>query len=367
MTSSAIFDALLAISLTFASMQNIASTPLSHIYQPSIHLLGNESCREENHTLNGMCNVSLKVCKTEGGSYIGHAVEASLNVTTRPLANYTEAATTAIYELLNKMDMTETNTDCSCKVLIVPQGTGCVMQTGGCFYYQHPSKVYTPDILYKGRAFDLNSTHNLTGTSQGSTNYSYSLIAAVKNLKEKIPNEFNKSCGKPTPMVVFPGFSGSGIQYKLRNAAKIPGLFWCPNGTKDWEVLYPFPSNQSAFMLECDFHNLGLRFDSNTQPPSFPSKRPGVLYRTPPVGDIAGMAHGFSDFASDVLEPMGWEVGKNLFPAPYDWRIPAAGQESFFASVKTLVETAYSNNNSSRVVLLSTSLGPQITCLSYTE
>lgn len=60
------------------------------------------------------------------------------------------------------------------------------------------------------------------------------------------------------------------------------------------------------------------------------------------------------------MSQLGWEVGKNLFMAPFDWRVPSFNQSDFHAQLQTLVETTVKSTGQ-KVTLMALSEGPQVT------
>ncbi|OHS93421.1 Lecithin:cholesterol acyltransferase family protein [Tritrichomonas foetus] len=67
------------------------------------------------------------------------------------------------------------------------------------------------------------------------------------------------------------------------------------------------------------------------------------------------------------FEKRGYVEGRDLFGAPYDWRLGAAQPESYFVALKELVEKAYYQNNHTSVSLIGHSLGCQVQHIFLTE
>ena len=57
---------------------------------------------------------------------------------------------------------------------------------------------------------------------------------------------------------------------------------------------------------------------------------------------------------------LGWEVGKNLFMAPFDWRVPSFNQTEFHARLQALVEEVHASTGQ-KVSFFALSEGPQVT------
>ena len=53
----------------------------------------------------------------------------------------------------------------------------------------------------------------------------------------------------------------------------------------------------------------------------------------------------------------GYVKEKNLTALTYDWRLTPDQQDPFFDNMKSTVETFYTNNNNTKVMLLSHSMG----------
>ena len=69
----------------------------------------------------------------------------------------------------------------------------------------------------------------------------------------------------------------------------------------------------------------------------------------------------------DSFVNIGYEAGKHLFSAPYDWRFGLDQPDSYFESLRELIERAYELNNGTRVALLSHGMGGSLTHLFLTE
>ena len=68
-----------------------------------------------------------------------------------------------------------------------------------------------------------------------------------------------------------------------------------------------------------------------------------------------------------TFEEYGYVAKKDLFAAPYDWRFGADMPESYYNSLKDLIEKAYELNNNTKVAIVAHSLGSQLAHIFLTE
>jgi len=161
------------------------------------------------------------------------------------------------------------------------------------------------------------------------------------------------------PVVVVPGLTASSINIKLARSVPPIWAFWCEQNSDGWRPLWPIPQEtaETPTKFVCWVSEMIVSFDAETN--TFGAAREGVLTELVDFG-------GFSGFGEHVGVPAlfgvyGWEIGKTIFGAPYDWRLPSSAQDEFFSKLKGLVELASRTNGDRKVVLFALSFGPQYT------
>lgn len=155
------------------------------------------------------------------------------------------------------------------------------------------------------------------------------------------------------PMVFLPGFGASLFSATVDASAQLPEA--CQNASIP--INQPFSVDLTvAKSQQCLNFLLQLNFDPMSGIYSSP---PGVKITTNNFGSFQGIGENYWSFPKD-LKKWGYEVGVNLFGAPYDYRLmsdyslTACG---FIGSMKSLIETAYEKAGQKRVILVGHSNG----------
>eukprot|EP00771_Trimastix_marina_P004204 gnl/Trimastix_PCT/950.p1 GENE.gnl/Trimastix_PCT/950~~gnl/Trimastix_PCT/950.p1 ORF type:complete len:420 (+),score=111.27 gnl/Trimastix_PCT/950:43-1302(+) len=163
------------------------------------------------------------------------------------------------------------------------------------------------------------------------------------------------------PFIFVPGLGGSVLDAKLD---KHSGPHWYCDRWDDWYHIWI--SVTQIITVDCFKDNMHLRYepgnDTYHNTPGV-SIRPrdygglkGVLSLDPGLPELSYYAHKMMD----SLKKVGYVPGKNLFAAPYDWRIASpkhSNTNGQFAALERLVETAYEKGGHRRVHLAGHSLG----------
>eukprot|EP00039_Didymoeca_costata_P015743 m.272606 g.272606 ORF g.272606 m.272606 type:complete len:582 (+) comp16275_c2_seq1:118-1863(+) len=329
---------------------NVQSMPVNNCLPPSTIPLGNN------------CNVTATACKLDN-LYYGFATSDGMNYSTN--ANITDpnlAISIAVVRLVDVLP-------CACAGFLAPEGASCYLELEYCTYFETDDALLKPNVpvAIRSKVTDLNNSayvgfspgfYNKTqGAPATSDGVFKSFREATDDLKTKFPQTV-RPCGTSPPMIIVPGFSGTLLEYKLDDAAPIPLEPFCERNTNgQWKTLYPFPPNLTVAETGCLLQNFKVGFDNTTQ--TFNSLRKGCSTRTGGTfGSFDGVA-GLGPFAMEIFYPMGWNIGENLFAAPYDWRIPPFAQPTFFEDFQNLVEKAYTMNGNTKVVINAASGGPQ--------
>jgi len=169
-------------------------------------------------------------------------------------------------------------------------------------------------------------------------------------------------------VVLVPGLTGSGLEAQLSDAP-MPHS-WCKTSTGgSWMRVWVALSQLLPREKDCLIARLQLTYNATD---GTYANRPGVRVRAVDFGGVGGI---------DVLDPVvpltaefkamiahlqtahGYEVGKTLFGAPYDWRLAgdgharlAAGVGGYYVQLQRLIERAVQETGQ-KVVIVSHSLG----------
>ena len=173
------------------------------------------------------------------------------------------------------------------------------------------------------------------------------------------------------PVIIIPGSLGSILEAKLDKKGSNDNNSWLCAMKSDWYTLW---ITESAMVAQnCFFDNIKLRYlageDGRTSP-----KHEGVTVRVPFYGDsvegvrcllpqteVSCKASANWKVVIERFEAIGYQVGADLFSAPYDFR---QGPDDFmvdaYPKLKKLVEQVYTQNGR-KVKLVSISLGGAFT------
>ncbi|OHT03349.1 Lecithin:cholesterol acyltransferase family protein [Tritrichomonas foetus] len=164
------------------------------------------------------------------------------------------------------------------------------------------------------------------------------------------------------PLIIMPGLYGSNLYATYTDFAK---HWYCPKTFED-EIAWVDAKFVVPPLYNCLFEMLACRYDEETQSITSQTNIDIHVHDFGGVDGISKVAELYSwklieSFGNlvDFLKDRGYEVKKNLFGAPYDWRFGVAGlnKTSFFLEYQQLVEQAYEINGKQKVVLLGYSLG----------
>eukprot|EP00730_Choanoeca_flexa_P015368 TRINITY_DN7044_c0_g1_i3.p1 TRINITY_DN7044_c0_g1~~TRINITY_DN7044_c0_g1_i3.p1 ORF type:complete len:429 (+),score=59.17 TRINITY_DN7044_c0_g1_i3:1109-2395(+) len=159
------------------------------------------------------------------------------------------------------------------------------------------------------------------------------------------------SASRP-PVILIPGFAAPGLELQT-GPVKLSN---CPSNMT-WTTIWP-PSSKwvkDTTLLACLAEALTVTYDPATHRYH---TIPGLHVRPTSFGDASTCSFGQSAF-----QHKGWENGKDLFGAPYDWRYDPESLEAavgYFSQLKMLVENVSLTNNSSKVFIVASSQGPRV-------
>ena len=166
------------------------------------------------------------------------------------------------------------------------------------------------------------------------------------------------------PVVLLPGLYGSSLTATYEEGyAK---HWYCPK-SQDHEVYWFNYKYLIPPTYNCLFEMLQGYYDEANDVVTSP---PGLTVDVPDWGGEEGIAyvdssgilgmHFIESFHSmlEYLKDKGYTIKKDLYGAPYDWRLAMVGIESnLFPKLKSLIEEAYTNNENQKVVVLGYSCG----------
>jgi len=163
------------------------------------------------------------------------------------------------------------------------------------------------------------------------------------------------------PIILLPGFTGASLEARLDKRSLFP---WCPKDTDGkWEVLWldekQFDPPQNAL---CFVENMKVNVEDGKL-----ANHQGVHVRPRDFGGVDGMMYqdlqkkipSFYVHFVKYMEKHGWEVGKTMFGAPYDWRFATERVDDYYERVQELIETVH-DDTGLPVSIFAHSMGPAV-------
>nr|CAB3264916.1 group XV phospholipase A2-like [Phallusia mammillata] len=169
-------------------------------------------------------------------------------------------------------------------------------------------------------------------------------------------------CFKRKPVVMVPGVLGTQLKAKL-DKTSVPHIL-CAKHT-DWYSLWLNLEQFLPEIVDCWVDNIRMIYDNKTRQVQ---NNEGVQTRVPKFGSTEGFEYldtdkyavgsvYFEPLVSHLVNTWGYTRGKDIYGAPFDWRLAPAQHKTFINNLTALVETAYYNNNNQKVVVLGHSMG----------
>ena len=158
------------------------------------------------------------------------------------------------------------------------------------------------------------------------------------------------------PIVLIPGLYGSNLKATYDNFAK---HWYCPKKMENdlfW-VAYKFAIPP---VYNCLFEMLQGHYDGDT---NMVTSQPGIKVEAVDFGGSEGISsadtgifgwHIFEVFGPllEYFKKKGYTIKKNIFGAPYDWRLAMVGIEhDFYPKLKELIERSYNINGEPAVIM----------------
>ena len=172
---------------------------------------------------------------------------------------------------------------------------------------------------------------------------------------------FLRFCFGKQPVVLVPPFYGTNLWVTYKDA-NLP--WYCPQEGND-SLLWVGPKYLLPHRISCFFNLMTTFLDENGKIVNWPNS-------TISIHDFGGdestrfAAHSetfgisavvtYSKIVDSFVEK-GWTLKKDLFVAPFDWRIAPTYSEDLFEKLKDLIQIASQRNENQKVVLFGFSLG----------
>ncbi|KAG0570197.1 hypothetical protein KC19_6G143900 [Ceratodon purpureus] len=169
------------------------------------------------------------------------------------------------------------------------------------------------------------------------------------------------------PVVIVPGTGGNQLEARL-TAEYEATKPWCYSFRKEYFRLWLDVKTLFPPFTSCFADRLSLDYNPDTDAYS---NIKGVETRVPYFGSTEGMEYldpslkfltGYMIHIVDALKARGYESGKSLYGAPYDFRFAPGPHASdvalkYLKDLKNLVESASRANDNQPVVLMAHSMG----------
>lgn len=149
------------------------------------------------------------------------------------------------------------------------------------------------------------------------------------------------------PVILLPPFYGTNLWVTYNNS----NLPWYCSKAENDKLLWLSASYLLPYKINCMFKLMTTFVDENGNITDWPNS---TVYIHDFGGDEsvryvvhAEMIHkqygiSFANFV-DHFKNLGWKLKKDLFVAPYDWRLAPTYSEAFWPEFKKLIENAYEN------------------------
>ncbi|XP_002129305.2 lysosomal phospholipase A and acyltransferase-like [Ciona intestinalis] len=171
------------------------------------------------------------------------------------------------------------------------------------------------------------------------------------------PDKYNRK-----PIVMIPGVLGSQLEAKL-NKPDVVSILCSKNS--DWFSLWLNLDGLLPFLVDCWVDNIKMLYNNETKQVR---NNYGVQTRVPRFGSTYAFEYldkdkyaigslYFAPLVDHMTCNLGYTKQKDLFGAPFDWRLSPLQHKIYFKKLGTLIETAYYNNNNTKVVVMGHSMG----------
>uniref|UniRef100_H2ZNW2 Uncharacterized protein n=1 Tax=Ciona savignyi TaxID=51511 RepID=H2ZNW2_CIOSA len=162
--------------------------------------------------------------------------------------------------------------------------------------------------------------------------------------------------------LLVPGVLGSQLEGKLNKPDVVSIL--CSKQS-DWYSLWLNLEQLVPWEVDCWVDNIKMLYNNETRQVR---NNYGVQTRVPQFGSTYAFEYLDKDkygigslYFAPLVDYMTCNLGytklKDLFGAPFDWRLSPLQHKKFFKNLTTLIETTYKNNNNRKVVVIGHSMG----------
>lgn len=169
------------------------------------------------------------------------------------------------------------------------------------------------------------------------------------------------------PIILIPGVLGSVLEAKLN---RTDAAHWACYKKSDWFKIWINSEVLLPQLSDCWIDNMSLRYRKLTkggvqQPlgvdiraPNFGVPTGSIDFLDPGVSYWTSLGNYFATMRDKFVNTYGYVEGKDLFAAPYDWRLTPNLKNNFFCDrLKTLITKAVSENNGLPAMLVCHSMG----------
>ncbi|KFD54536.1 Lecithin:cholesterol acyltransferase [Trichuris suis] len=163
------------------------------------------------------------------------------------------------------------------------------------------------------------------------------------------------------PVVIVPGDGGNQLEARLNKTSSVH--YFCKKRTDEFFTLWLNLELLVPYVLDCWVDNMRMVYDEAT---GTTSNSPGVTTRIPGWGNTSTIEYidpskiGYGVYFADMVNAMvswGYERGKTVRGAPYDFRRAPNHNLKFLSKLKELIENTYYSNGNKKVVTIGHSLG----------
>ncbi|XP_053212755.1 phospholipase A2 group XV-like isoform X2 [Panonychus citri] len=163
------------------------------------------------------------------------------------------------------------------------------------------------------------------------------------------------------PIILVPGVGGSQIEAKLDKKDVVH--HFCDSHTDYYFTLWISLSEALPYAIDCFTDNMRLVYDNVTR---LTSNSPGVETRIPGFGETQTIEYldpnqipltGYFNIMVDYLINLGYERGRNIRGAPYDFRKSPRELTDYLDKLKLLIEETSESNYGSPCILICHSMG----------
>lgn len=167
--------------------------------------------------------------------------------------------------------------------------------------------------------------------------------------------------GGLNPVVFIPGDGGSQLEAKLNK----PGVvhYLCEKTTSAYFNIWLNLELLTPIIIDCWIDNVKLKYNNVTRKTT---NMDGVDIRVPGFGNTesveyldpshASSGYYFKDIGNALVN-LGYVRNLSIRGAPFDFRKAPNENQDYFVKLKGLIETTYSTNNNTPVVLIAHSMG----------